>query len=81
MRHRQGCNRGAGVWPRAFVLQDSALRLCHRFSQSSLKVIAWENLWGMNKPLFSKHFCLWGMKGPNLQGHLGAVEEEVDRPL
>lgn len=49
VRHQQGCNRGAGVWPRAFVLQDSALRLCHSLIQSSLKVTVFENLGGMSK--------------------------------
>lgn len=99
MRHQLGHGQGAGVWPRAFVLQDSSLRLCHRrvfqsenqnrsLSQTNPKVImfSFENVWEVNKKLLSKRFSLagkggGGLKGPDLQGHLGATEEEVDSPL
>lgn len=67
VRHQRGCNQGAGVWPKAFVLQDSALRLCHSLIQSSLKVIVFENLRGMNKLLLSKYFSLSG-KGVGNEG-------------
>lgn len=43
VRLQQGCNLGAGVWCRDFVLQGWALRLCCGLIQGSLKVVVFGN--------------------------------------